>query len=488
MQPVHKKNTKPNRRRLILILILCLIMILAALLFWFYFKGKHAQSALPEVKAAEDQQITLIGKAPEDLMAFEVFPPGHASYRLVREGDFFQVADSPEFSLNAYMIEQMAEDLTSLSAEKIGLIEEVTGGAEALGLVGEHFRVIAEYSDHSSLTLSFGNAAYTEIPTDYFMLSGDSSVYLVSPQIRSNLDFPLGALSPLPRIDFSSDLLTSLQVTEEEAPFTLELTGGFWQLTSPLKHPADLGAVATLINDIGDMRLAVYVGEAEELSLSDYGLARPAREVAFHLAESLITTYAEDGQLMDSQEVAAQSLRFAVGDDIDRVGFYCLYQGAVYQASYASMGFITTLQLTDLLAKKPVVIPINQLLALAVEEAGEKRLYQVELTERIEQNNEIALDEQGQPLYDPWIMLDGVEIDSEAFVLEYLKLMDLSGQGRLPEGFSPSGSPLKRFSFSAEGMALELAFYPYDALHAAMAVNGQAFWYVNTQSVEDIAL
>ncbi len=483
MQPVRKKQHKSAAKRGMLVAVLAVLVVLAGVLMWLNLKDKN--SALPPPEPSENQEVTLIGKAPQDLSAFELFPTGHASYRLVRGESGFQLPDKPDFALDQEMLAVMAQDLTTISAELAGELSQVPGGEAALGMDGKHFRVRAEYTDGTSLTLSFGNAAYTEIPSDYFMLSGDQAVYTLSPQIKSNLNLPLGALHPIPRIDFSADLLDALEVEDEKSAFSLERNNHFWQVAQPVRYPADPGQIAVMMSAINGMRFAVYVGEADELPLSDYGLDAPKRQLTFHLAKSVIITQGENAA---AHEVAAQRFQFAIGDDIDRIGFYCLHQGSVYQASYASMGFLTTLSLDRMLARKPVIIPINQLHSLRVEDAQAKRSYQVELVERIEKNNALALDEEGRQLYDPVITRDGQESNQEAFIQEYLKLMDLGGQGKLPEGFEPEGAPLVRYVLDAEEILIDLAFYPFDALHLAMVVNGHAVYYVTRQALAEISL
>ena len=320
------------------------------------------------------------------------------------------------------------------------------------------------------------------------MLSDDQGVYLVSPQIRSNLDHPLGALHPISRIDFNSELLDRIEVAGDDGAFALEHNAGMWQIISPYQHPADPGALAALRKDIGAMRLAVYVDQASALDMAEYGLSSPKRSITFHLAESVIITPPQDEDPGSARQVPAQEMTFAIGKDIDGIGFYCLYQDAVYQASYASMGFLTTISLDELTARNPVIIPINQLSSLTVNQEGISREYQVELVERIEKNNALSLDEAGQQLYDPVISLNGQDFEQPAFIREYLKLMDLGGIGRLPANYKPEGKPVVSYAFLAEGLSLELAFYQYDALHLAMAVNGHALFYTTKQAVQDIAL
>lgn len=484
MQPVRKKQRHPARMRAVLIAGFALLILLAALLL---LSGRNKPS-LPPPEPSVREEITLIGKSQEDLAAFELFPTGHPSYRLVRAGAAFHLENKPDFPLDQQMLAEMAQDLTSLSAEKAGDINEISGGKEAIGIDGTHFYVNAEYKDGSRCTFSFGSAAYTEIPSDYLMISGDDSVYTVSPQIRSNLDLPLGALHPIPRINFSADLLDALYIRDGQDLFSLERKEDFWQVTSPCAYPADPGQIASLIKDISGMRLAVYVGEADELPLADYGLQPPSRTAAFHLAKSFIITQTEAGDAA-SLPVDAQRLEFSIGKDIDRIGFYCLYQGAVYQASHASMGFLTALSMDRMLAINPVAIPVSQLRSLRVRDsAGQIRQYQVELVEHVQKNNALAKDAQGRQLYDPLITLNGKAFDQEAFAKEYLKLMDLENRGRLPEGFVAEGSPVTQYTLSAGDTELDLAFYPYDALHLAMAVNGRVFFYVTRQSVLDIGL
>ena len=485
MQPVRKRE---KRNKAFLIIPLIVILVCGAALYWQHMRIS-APLPSPSGNINPPEQVKLVNKLPQDLSAFEVFPQGHESYRLVRGENGFMVEGNPAFTLNEQMITTMTEDLTTINADKAGDINEVPGGVEALGIDGKHFHVTAEYADGSKLSFYFGDSAYTDIPSDYLMLSDDSTVYTISPQIRSNLDHHLGALHPIPRIDFNSDLMSSLEIIiSKDDAFSLTQQGALWQVSSPFIYPASPSAVAAIKKNISDMRLAVYIGEADALDLQAYGLIQPRRTVRFNLAESVIITPAQDDIPGSSRQVPAQSLSFAVGNDIDRIGFYCLYEGAVYQASYASMGFLTTLSLDGLFANNPVTIPINQLHSLEVMKSGERRQYQVELIERIEKNNALAYDATGQQIFDPVITLDGEELNSDEFIQEYLKLMDITSSGKLPQGFKPEGTPIAIYVLKTEQSSLELAFYPFDALHLAMVVNGQTLYYTTKESVEGLKL
>lgn len=487
MQPVRKKTSSPSKKILVITAILVLVAAVVSML-WLFLKEPGKKPISPDGTQSAYQQIRLIDLKEGDLAGFEIFPPGHPSYRLVRVEGRFQVEGKPSFILDQDMLENMVKDLTSLEAEKVGTLDEVKGGLAALGLDEGHFRVKASYIDGSTRTLSFGSAAPTDIPSDYLMLSGDDSIYTVSPQIRANLDNPLGALHTIPRIDFTSDLLDTVQVAAAGESFTLMRQDGLWQVTSPVHYPADLAQIGSMLKEISAMRLAVYVGDASELDLSAYDLLTPRRTVTFHLAPSVIIKQGEGGQAASHQQVPEQSMRFSVGKDIDGIGFYCLYKGSVYQTSYASMGLLTALSLEGMLAKRPIIIPINQLDSIQVESSNKSRLYQVELVERILSNNALAKDESGRQIYDPVVSLDGTATDQEAFLKEYLKLMDLGGLGRLKAGYTPEGEPEIKYTLQAEGVRLELAFYPYDALHLAMVVNGHAVYYISRQALSDIAL
>lgn len=481
MQPVRKKKLKkPLAARL---LILAALLLLGALV-WFGLLDKK----VPPLISHEEERLSLIQVEEERLLRFEVRSSKGDAFTLVRENDGFVVEGRPDFVLDPLELELMVRDLTVLSANELaGEVHLDEASLAMLGLGREAARVTAHYEGGSLTTLVFGDSAMTEIPSDYLMVEGSNRVYTVSPETRDHFDRELNTLHKIPAINFKPELVREI-IMEGRDPFAMSQVEGLWELSSPLHYPAGAQAVAALLNSVGKMRLALYAGKADAETLKKTGLAEPKRTVTFRLLESVITGFDEQGQPAGQARVPEQDVQFSVGGDIGNIGLYLLYDGQVYQASNVSMGFLRDTALVNLLSRNPVTMPINRLERLVIAENGKTRDYRIEMIEQVLPNNTIARDEQGNTLFEPWVTLNGEDVDSEAFLRDYLALMNLGGAGRLPEGYTNDGPPVKTYTFYQHGGTRELALVPYDALHYALRVNGHYVDYVSRAAADALGL
>ena len=102
------------------------------------------------------------------------------------------------------------------------------------------------------------------------------------------------------------------------------------------------------------------------------------------------------------------------------------------------------------------------------------------MVESITENNQIAVDEYGQTLYDLAVRRAGEteDMNAEAFAAWYQQLATLSGDGNLTEGFTLTGERQASILLKNDHLSRLIEFYPYDALHDALAVDGVALFYV----------
>ncbi len=485
MQPVRKK-TPPPRRRSLLLLAFPLTAALI-LLIWLFFGQKAPEAWVPPISNT-DEELTLLSRDASELLRFSVTPSVEEPFSIVFADGKAQVEGNTDFPLEQREIDLMVKDLTLLTAhEELGRITMDGQSLEALGLGKTAARVKAEYSDGTSADLVFGGRAPTEIPSDYLMMNGDGRVFSVSTDMRPHFDRGLNTLHPVPALNFDSVLTDGLSVSGEGG-FEVRQSEGLWEVVSPFRYPADEEQVRSLLLAIGKMRLAVYAGKAEGDNLSKYGFDHASRSVRIDLAPSVIQGYDAQGNPGQSLDVPGQSFHFQIGDPIGSLGFYLLYEGEIYQVSHASMGFLYSMDIDDILSPAPVNVPINRLTRLSVHRGGESRAYEVSMIEKILPNNQHERDEAGNLLYEPYITVNGQEADSTAILREYLRLMALSASGKLPEGFASEEEQAVRYLLSGPFGELELALYPFDALHYAMRVNGQFIHYVDRDAADGIQL
>ncbi len=312
-------------------------------------------------------------------------------------------------------------------------------------------------------------------------------MFSVSPETRTHFDRGLNTLHPVPALDFNSALTDGLYYSGDNG-FEIRQSEGLWEVVSPFRYPADEEQVRSLLSSIGKMRLAVYMGEADADNLPRYGFVPPRRNIRIDLPPSVIQGYDDAGNPGQSLNVPAQSFVFQVGDAIGNLGFYLCYDGKIYQASHASMGFLVSADIDRILSPAPVNMPVNRLARLLVQQGERSREYEVSMIEKILPNNQHAQDEAGNFLYEPYVTQGGQETDSEAFLREYLKLMSLRAAGKLPEGYTAEDQLIVRYHLSGHFDEMELALFPFDVLHYAMRVNGQFIHYIDKAAADSIAL
>ena len=474
MQPV-RKTRQPGQGK---IAVVVLLMALVSALGWYAARLNRSE---PPPDTAHDERVILIRREESELARFWVVSSQGDRFSLIRDAEgYYSVEGQPDYPLDPVQLQLMIRDLTVLDAnDEAGRVEMTDEALDALGLGAYAPRVTAEYADGSQITLILGNSAMTEIPSDYLMLQGSDQVYTVSPEIRDHFDRTLATLHPVPAINITSALVDEVRFEGRDA-LCLRQEEGLWDITSPFAYPAQPEQVSRLLNNISRMRFALYHSEATPQALRDTGLDTPVRTVTLLLSPSEITAYDEESLPIQTRQVDAQQLRIALGNDIDMIGLYCLYEGKIYQASNASMGFLRDAELSELLSDAPVTLPVNRLSALRVEESTGSQEYRIEMVEQILPNNRIGRDAQGNILFEPYITRNAQEYDRDTFLRGYLQLMNLRRAGRVREGFQAAEeNPVRRYLlYTGERLAWELAFFPYDALHYAVRVNGRFVDYV----------
>lgn len=476
MQPVQKKTR--NKKIIRLLTGLGSLLLIAGVAIVIIINNSK-KPVTPHVHQAAERYM-MIEQKEEDLLRFEVTNSKGEQFALVNTGAGFQVERQPDYPLNEVDVSLMVKDLTILEATDLaGDAPLDTAVLQELGLGPDAPRVTASYRDGQDITLLFGADARTEIPADFIMMADDSKVYTISPETKQHFDRSLNTLHTVPAINFNSQLVQRIRVEGENA-FVLEQQEGWWEVKEPVLAAADHQAVGKLLKDIGSMRFALYADEGSSSKLEEYGLLSPRRRIVFELSDSVITGYDKDDRVVDSLPVPAQQIQLDLGADYGNIGLYLLYDGKVYLGSNASMGFLKQLSLASVKSSSPLGIPVNRLRSILAEEGGKQALFTIGFMEAVLPNNQLARDEMGNLLYDILVDVGTAEIKPDSFMQEYLKLMALAGHGALPEGFTADDDQmLRRYQFELlDGTTRELAFYPFDALHAAMRVNGVFVSYV----------
>lgn len=483
IQPVRKK---PIRKRPRLLIILLLLLAIGT-----FMTGLIRQNNNQIKQSGHDHkqnEIMLVDKDANQVNRMRISLPGEKPYSLLSGPEGFLVEGIQDFQLDQAEAAMMARNLAQVQTDDaLGKIELKNENLAAFGLDHQALRIFCEYADGDTKEFILGGPTGTEIPGNYLMIAGDDQVYTVSAAMKSMFDRSLNTLHTLPKINFNGKLLDRVTFSGKET-FTLNQHEGLWEVISPIKYPVDETKARKLLDGIAKMRLAVYVGKATESALKQYGFGSDSNTISFELAKSIITRLDDQGNPVQQQNVSEQVLSLSIGHPIDHIGFYCLYDGSIYQASHASMGFLNEFSIPEVLSRSPINIPINRLQRLEISKGSHSNVYEISLVEKIMQNNALAVDGQGNILYEPHVIKDDKEISSDAFLREYLKLMGLSASGTLPAGFDSDQEAEVVILLKQEKSETELALFPFDALHYAMRVNGVYYHYLPKDAVRQISL
>ena len=483
MQKVRKRKRRSLSRNQ-KVLVYAFLLSLGSLLLLFMPLSPNDQAPEGFMEVRQDTAVLHFSAAEEDLQSFTVFPGGGGQYTIVHGQGSYRLEEEPDYSLDMTLINGMVQSLLYLqSTDTLGDTKGLD--LREFGLEEGALQVIAQFSQDRELAFNIGGRVPSDIPADYLLIAGDPLLYTIGADVRETFDYALNLLHTIPAVNFNADLLDQVRFVGEGAFNLRRVAQDIWEISDPVEYPASLARVQWLLRQISQMRLAAYIAPASTENLSRYGLEKPRSHVVFSLADSIISSLHADETSPQSQKIAAQELVFTIGDDIPGIGFYCLYDDVIYQASDLSMGFLPDHDMNAYIGQNPVDIPLERPIRLLASWPEGSVDCSVSLVEHILQNNDIALDEQGNILYDYLVTSSDREIEPAQFVDAYAKLMAIEASGFLMPGFSAQGKPpALSLSLIFENRQRHIAFYPYDALHFAVEINGHFIHFVSRQSAE----
>lgn len=484
MQPVNKRY-KPHKNIPVLALILFAIALVSGALFVF----PPSTPTLPPALSPQKEAIVLLHKTLDSFSSFTVYPKSGIQYTILKQGGHFLVLNKPDYPLNQELVERMVQNLVHLQAEAtLGSIQKDQIDLSSLGLQEKAIQVDFQLLDGTRHSLQIGDPIAAEPPMNYARFDNGDSIYGLVTSYRELFEMDLNLLHSVPAINFTPELLDKITLFGQEN-FSLEKQDDQWLLKLPSEYPSNPLAIGELLKKLKDLRLSNYIGDSKSLNLQDYGLESPKSSVLFSLAPSIISQYDENNKLLKETPVDAQTLRLSFGNAIDRIGYYCLYAGSVYQITADAASNLVNSKAQNFFALSPFERPIQKLKSLSIQPVNQKkRSYALSLYERVLPNNHLETDSNGNILYDMDVTKDGFPFDRDSFVKAYLKLMNISQAGLLPKNYQVHGDPLIVIETDDGQYHQRTCFYDFDALHLAMEINGIAVSYVQKSLTEDLGL
>ena len=479
-----KKKRKGMKKSTVLLLILGAALCCCAGLF--FLNRPVSVDDLPQTHP----NAVLLERAAEEITALGISPREGEKYPLIRgENNAFFLLGQEDIPLRSDVIDEMLRALSGLEASHTVLDTlETPADIAHYGLSPALVEITVTYSDGEKKKLRIGDEAPTEETEYYCMLEGDSRIYTVLSafcepffhEMAYMRDFEQPSLkaSLLDRIDISGDITLGMYYTPSG-----------WQMDAPYSYPVSVAQSEALLKRIEGMAFEACLGSAKDVDLAELGLQQPSLRIILAQAPTLISGENILGESV-SWEEAEKKYTLLIGNETGKSGVYLMWEGMVYKASNFLLGFWKELNAEQLLLRTPVNFLTNNLNALTFRYENYQADYEILLVESIAENNEIATDEYGEILYEVAVKRkgNGEYLDAETFLKWYTDLAALNPAGKLPDGWKISQEEMKigEIILQNDHLTRCISFYPYDALHLAMAVDGEAIYYIEKSWVDTV--
>ena len=445
-----------------------------------------------------------------------------------KKDDSWVKKDETAFPVNQTTLDSAASALEKVEADRV--LENVDDLTE-YGLDSPSNSVTVTTDDG---TTKFNIGDENTSTNQYYIAKDDedSTVYVVSsstvtPFMNSLYDYAQG--EDFPTIDSST--VKKVQVSQDEDSYILEENsdGATWDVSTDGsdKETADTTAAGNVTSGLGSLAYDQFTDYNAE-DLSKYGLDKPYATITVDYQEeaendssdesesdseasesvtedntdsaednsgdSIDSTASDDSSSGDSSESedAADSsdtgdstetttvdkqLVIYVGDNADDGSRYVtIDNNQVYTMSTDTLSAIIDKKASDLWSLIVNYQSVKTLDQLQVTYAGD--------THTVNVSRETSTDDDGNETETTTYKLDGNEVDSTTFTTFYNKLVNMAGQKRLTESYTPAADAEMKVVFTdTDNNQTTVTFYSYDTNYYAAVVDNKVFL-VNKMTVK----
>ena len=425
----------------------------------------------------------------------------------VKKDDSWVKKDETAFPVNQTTLDSAASAIKKVEADRV--LEDVEDLTE-YGLDSPSNTVTVDTADGTT-KLNIGDE---NTSTNQYYISkddDDSTVYVVaadtvSPFMNSLYDYAQG--EDFPTIDSST--VKKVQVSENKDSYVLEENsdGATWDVSgdgNSDKESADTTAAGNVTSGLGNFAFDQFVNYNAE-DLSQYGLDKPYATITVDYQEKVknnstdSTKSGEDDSTASESdsESGASADTDSSSEDADSKTTTVDKQLVIYVGDEAGDGsrYVTVdnkqiyTMSTDTLSAVIDKTP-SDLWSLIVNYVSVKNLDQLqvtygETTSTVNVSRETSTDDDGNEKETTTYQLDGKEIESTTFTTFYNKLINMAGQKRLTDAYTPAADPEMTAVFTdSDKNQTTVTFYTYDTNYYA-AVVGDKVFLVNKMTVKEM--
>ncbi|HEV2523066.1 MAG TPA: DUF4340 domain-containing protein [Candidatus Acidoferrales bacterium] len=231
---------------------------LAATLFWSNHRKPANDSVIASSSSANAKVISL---TQADITKLEVKKKGGDNVVLNRVGpSSWKIASPKPFIADQDPVSTILYDLSPMDGATV--IEDKATDLKQYGLAEPEVQVSATGKDGKTQTILVGD----ETPTGdsaYVMLSGDSKVFAISKNTRSNLDKGLNDLRDKRLVPVDFDKLTNVEISGAKLHLTFNSQDGKWTVRNPANFRGDTSKMETVIEKMRTATADLSTPDAE---------------------------------------------------------------------------------------------------------------------------------------------------------------------------------------------------------------------------------
>lgn len=459
-----------------------------------------------ESSSEEESKTEVFSVKTDDIKSLE-FIVDKKEVTFEKKDDSWVKKDETAFPVNQTTLDSAASAIETVEADRV--LEDVEDLAE-YGLDSPSNTVTVDTADGTT-KLNIGDE---NTSTNQYYISradDDSTVYVVaadtvSPFMNSLYDYAQG--EDFPTIDSST--VKKVQVSEDKDSYVLEENsdGATWDVSgdgSSDKESADTTAAGNVTSGLGSFAFDQFVNYNAE-DLSQYGLDKPYATITVDYQEEMEDDGTDSTESGENDSTASESDSEnsdttdtdSSSEDADSKTTTVDKQLVIYVGDEAGDGsrYVTVddkqiyTMSTDTLSAVIDKTP-SDLWSLIVNYLSVKNLDQLqvtygETTNTVNVSRETFTDDDGNEKETTTYQLDGEEIESTTFTTFYDKLINMAGQKRLTEAYTPAADPEMTAVFTdSDKNQTTVTFYTYDTNYYA-AVVGDKVFLVNKMTVKEM--
>ena len=451
----------------------------------------------------EESKTEVFSMKTDDIKSLE-FIVDKKEVTFEKKDDSWVKKDETAFPVNQTTLDSAASAIETVEADRV--LEDVEDLTE-YGLDSPSNTVTVDTADG---TTKF-NIGDENTSTNQYYISkddDDSTVYVVaadtvSPFMDSLYDYAQG--EDFPTIDSST--VKKVQVSENKDSYVLEENsdGATWNVSSDGssdKESADTTAAGNVTSGLGSFAFDQFVNYNAE-DLSQYGLDKPYATITVDYQEEVkndstdstesgendSTASESDSESSDSTDTDSSSedadsktttvVVIYVGDEAgDGSRYVTIDNKQIYTMSTDTLSAVIDKTPSDLWS-----LIVNY---LSVKNLDQLQVTYGETTSTVNVSRETSTDDNGNEKETTTYQLDGKEIESTTFTTFYNKLINMAGQKRLTDAYTPAADPEMTAVFTdSDKNQTTVTFYTYDTNYYA-AVVGDKVFLVNKMTVKEM--